>query len=78
MEVVILKSMSNKKFVSKKHENYFTLSWLTKRLWISKEIPVVSDGSVVYNLKFNSGLSVEGRICLFFRTSETRSCAAQK
>lgn len=62
MEVVILKSMSNKKFVSKKHENYFTLSWLTKRLWLSKEIPVVSDGSVVYNLKVNSGLSVEGRI----------------
>lgn len=62
MEVVIIKSMSNKKFISKKHENYPTLSWLTKRLWISEEIPVITDGSVVYNISFKSGLSVEGRI----------------
>ncbi|MFT5875274.1 MAG: hypothetical protein ACI8WT_004257 [Clostridium sp.] len=35
MEVVILKSMSNKKFISKKNENYYNLLWSTKRLWIS-------------------------------------------
>lgn len=62
MDVVILKSLSNKKFISKKHENYYTLSWGTKRLWFSEEIPVIIDGSVVYNISFKNGLSVDGRI----------------
>lgn len=62
MEILILKSMSNKKFISAKHENYHTLSWQAKRIWLSEEIPVISDGSVVYNIICKTGLSVEGRI----------------
>lgn len=62
MEIVITKSLSNKKFISKKHKDYHNLSRFTERLWLSEEISVISDGSVIYSLNFSKGSSVEGMI----------------
>ncbi|KUO64487.1 MAG: hypothetical protein APF84_10355 [Gracilibacter sp. BRH_c7a] len=60
MEIIITKALSNARFVSGKQEKL--LAQFAKRLWLPEEIPVVSDGSVVYRLVFAGGTAVEGRI----------------
>lgn len=62
MNITILKIESNEKFINPQDPNYYILTFLTKRLWLSEEIPVTTDGSVVYELSFKNGLSVEGKI----------------
>lgn len=62
MKINIIKALSNKKFINKKNDNYYALSYFTKRIWLAEDSSVISDGSVVYSISFISGLSAEGRI----------------
>jgi hypothetical protein len=62
MVIEIVKAISNKRFVSRKQEDYHSLSWLTKRIWLKEEIDVPCDRSIIYSFCFKNGLTIEGKV----------------
>lgn len=62
MVIEIVKAISNKRFVSRKHEDYHSLSWLTKRIWLKEKIDIQCDQSIIYSFIFKNELIIEGRV----------------